>query len=93
MALGLGSGMCSAAQCVLLWEDPTQHLGGQRRSSGRSLGRWQLSPGDFCLPPPLQHCSFSCLALGMSCGLSNPCLLLYSQTTVNIAQLRHPRYQ
>lgn len=52
MALGLGSGMCYAAQCVLLWEDPTQHLGGQRRSSGRSLGRWQPSPRDFYLPPP-----------------------------------------
>lgn len=52
MALGLGSsGMCSVAQHVLLWEDPTQHLGGQKRCSGWSLGRWQLSPGSLCLPP------------------------------------------
>lgn len=52
MALGLGSsGMCSAAQHVLLWEDPTQQLGGQRRRSGQSLGRWQLSPRGLCLPP------------------------------------------
>lgn len=49
MALGLGSsGMCSAAQHVLLWEDPTQHRAGQRRPSGQSAAE---SWGGLCLPP------------------------------------------
>lgn len=51
MTLSLGSsGLCSAAQHVVLWEDPTQHLGRQRRLSGRSFGRWQLSRRGLCLP-------------------------------------------
>lgn len=83
MALGLGSsGMCSAAQHVLLWEDPTQHRAGQRRPSGQSAAEsWGVSASH----PLLQLCSFSSLALGMGlqpqikCGLSNPCLLFYSQ--------------
>lgn len=92
MALGLGSGTCSAAVCCCGKIPPSTWEGRGDPQAGPWAGGSRV-PGISASHPPLQHCSFSCLALGMSCGLSNPCLLLYSQATVNIAQLRHPRYQ
>lgn len=89
--------LCSSA-CVAVGR-PYPAAGRAEETLRQVLERWQLSFGVCASHPSLQHCSGSYLALGMglepqiNCGLSNPCLLIYSQGTVTAAQLRHPRYQ